>query len=63
MPRRRAISIAAGDEGGRERTFVVVLEQQGVGIGQRLAGGLDHPVQLGALEQALDLVVDPHDLL
>ena len=48
---------------GRKRALVVVLEQQRVGIGQRIAGDADQPVEVGAVEQRLDLVVDPDDLL
>ena len=63
MPRRRATSMTAAISPGGERALVVVLEQERVGVGQGLACARDQPVEVGAVEQRLHLVVDPDDLL
>ena len=49
--------------GGGERALVVVLEEERVGVGERLARHADQPREIGAVEQSVHFVVDADDLL
>ena len=51
------------DQAGGKRALVVVLEQDGVGIVEGRHRERGQPLELGALEQGLDFLVDAHDLL
>ncbi len=46
-----------------QQPLVVVLEQQGIGIGQRLLRLRGHPLQLLTAQEAVDFLVDAHHLL